>query len=201
MDPFKQIDLFEQELAAYTGAPYAIVTDCCTHAIELALRHDRIKETSFTAYNYLSVLMTFHKLKIAYQLLDEPWHGPYQFHGTRIVDSARRLDSKMYQPGTIVCVSFGRGKPLDLHRGGALLLDDAVAYEKIRLWRYDGRDLSILPWQSQKRFPVGFHYKMTPDEAKLGRAKLAAEDFTPNQYDWKNYPDCRQIELYDDNNL
>ena len=25
---------FEQALAEYTGSPYAVVTDCCTHAIE-----------------------------------------------------------------------------------------------------------------------------------------------------------------------
>ena len=29
---------FEQELATFTGAPYVVTTDCCTHAIELCFR-------------------------------------------------------------------------------------------------------------------------------------------------------------------
>jgi len=198
MDPFAQIDLFEQELAAFTGAPYAVTTDCCTHAIELAMRLDRVTETAFSAYTYLSVLMIFHHLDIRYQLIDDRWQGQYRFHHTRIVDSARKLSENMYQPGTITCLSFGRGKPMDLHRGGALLLDDRAAYDKLRLWRYDGRDLSILPWQAQKRFPVSWHYKMTPDEAQIGRRKLAQRDFIGSQPGWDWYPDCRLVEIYDD---
>lgn len=198
MDPFKQIELFEQEIAEFAGARYAVATDCCTHAIELALQHDQVKQTKFSAYTYISVLMTCHKLKINYELIDERWTGWYLFHGTRIVDSAREFKENMYQSGTITCVSFGRGKPMDLARGGALLLDDADAYEKLLKWRYDGRDLAQLPWQSQKRFPVGFHYKMTPDEAILGRQKLADRDFIPNQINWSGYPDCREIEIYND---
>jgi len=29
---FDKIKKFEEELAEFTGAPYAIMTDCCTHA-------------------------------------------------------------------------------------------------------------------------------------------------------------------------
>lgn len=201
MDPFVQIDLFEQELAQYTGAPYAVATDCCSHAIEMAMRLDQVKSTSFTAYNYISVLMIFHKLKIDYTLTDETWQGQYRFHGTRIIDSARQLSKNMYIPGTITCVSFGRGKPMELHRGGAMLLDDKASYDRLRLWRYDGRDLSISPWVNQRRFPVGFRYKMTPDEAALGREKLSKEEFNLPQPAWDWYPDCRTIEIYNDNNV
>jgi dTDP-4-amino-4,6-dideoxygalactose transaminase len=201
MDPFQQIDLFEQELAEFTGAKYAVATDCCTHAIELAMRYDRVKETQFSAYTYLSVLMIFHHLKIDYKLIDDKWSGQYLFYNTRIIDSARQLKQNMYDPGSVTCVSFGRGKPLDLHRGGALLLDDKTMYEKLKLWRYDGRNLSILPWQNQKKFLLSFHYKMTPDEATLGRKKLLQQNFTGNQLDWRAYPDCREIEIYNDDPL
>ena len=34
---FDKILEFETALAEYTGAPYAVMTDCCTHAIELCL--------------------------------------------------------------------------------------------------------------------------------------------------------------------
>ena len=195
MDSFYQISKFESQLAQYTGAPYAIAVDCCTHAIELAMRYDQITYTEFSAYNYLSVLMTMHKLGIGYKLLDDQWTGQYCFKHTRIIDSARQLSANMYQAGTITCVSFGRGKPLDLHRGGALLLDDQQAYSAIQLQRYDGRDLTILPWQSQKKFKLGFHYKMTPDEASLGIEKLSNKEFNLNQIDWSGYPDCRNIDI------
>ena len=31
---FDIIREFEEELASYTGAKYAVMTDCCTHALE-----------------------------------------------------------------------------------------------------------------------------------------------------------------------
>lgn len=197
MDPFDTISQFEQALAAYTGAPYCVAVDCCTHAIELAMRYDRVQRTEFTAWNYISVVMVMHKLGIEYQLLDEPWTGQYPFHGTRIIDSARRLSASMYQPGTMTCVSFGRGKPLDLHRGGAILLDDPVAQQILREQRYDGRDLSILPWPAQQRFRVGYHYKMTPDEAAVGLQRLSQREFNTDQLNWTGYPDCRTLTIYD----
>lgn len=198
MDPFYQIDLFEKQIAEYTGAPYCVAVDCCTHAIELAMRYDRVTETSFSAYTYLSVVMIFHQLQIKYTLLDEKWQHQYQFHGTRIVDSARYMAQDMYKPGTITCLSFGRGKPLDIHRGGALLLDDKEAYQRIQQVRYDGRDLTVIPWQNQKRFPAGFHYKLTPDEATHGSEKLKNREFTTDQPSWDFYPDTRKIEIYND---
>ena len=38
---FDDIRRFEDALAEFTGAPYAIMTDCCTHAIELCLQIGR----------------------------------------------------------------------------------------------------------------------------------------------------------------
>jgi len=146
---FDVIYRFEQELAAHTGAPYAIMTDCCTHALELCFRYDLVLSCKFTPYTYVSVSQTMHKLGIAYEYLDEPeqtWVGEYEFQGTRIWDSARRLEPNMYRPGQMQCLSFGYSKPLDIGRGGAILLDDAEAYEILIRQRYDGRDLRISPW-------------------------------------------------------
>ena len=72
---FDTILKFEQALAEYTGAPYAIMTDCCTHAIEMCMRYKRVKRVQFTAYTYLSVPMTMHKLGIEYELVPEKWIG------------------------------------------------------------------------------------------------------------------------------
>ena len=149
---FDKIESFETALAEYTGAPYAIMTDCCTHAIELCLRYERPSNLSFTAYTYLSIPMLMHKLGIEYRLIPEEWTGEYQFHGSRVWDSARRLEPDMYRSGQMQCLSFGHGKPLQIGRGGAILLDDKEAYDSMIQQRYDGRDLSVSPWQEQKVF-------------------------------------------------
>jgi dTDP-4-amino-4,6-dideoxygalactose transaminase len=82
---FEKIKQFEDALAEFTGAPYAVMTDCCTHAIELCLRYERVQECEFTPYTYLSIPMLMHKLGIEYPILDhawQRWHGEYQFINT-----------------------------------------------------------------------------------------------------------------------
>jgi dTDP-4-amino-4,6-dideoxygalactose transaminase len=192
---FDKILQFEKSLAEFTGAPYAIMTDCCTHAIELCLRYDKIKSCSFTAFTYLSIPMTMHKLGIRYSFEDESWTGEYQFYDTRIWDSARRLEKDMYRPGTMQCLSFGHGKPLHIGRGGAILLDDVEAYDTMLAQRYDGRDLSISPWESQQVFKVGYHYKPTIEEATQGLALLEGVKANRPSPAHVNYPDCRKITI------
>jgi dTDP-4-amino-4,6-dideoxygalactose transaminase len=198
---FDDIYRFEVALAAYAGAPYAIMTDCCTHAIELCLRHDKIKQCTFTPFTYLSIPMTMHKLGIEYdyygdnQAHKQHWVGEYEFEGTRIWDSARRLEKNMYRSGMMQCLSFGHGKPLHIGRGGAILLDDADAYAKLIKMRYDGRDLSISPWQEQQEFEVGYHYKPTPEEAVTGIALLEGiKEFSVKPI-YVPYPDLRLITI------
>ena len=197
---FDRILQFERELAKFTGAPYAIMTDCCTHAIELCMRYDRVEFCAFTPFTYISVPMLMHKLgiKYTYEVGDpEQWVGEYQFRKTRIWDSARRLEENMYRPGQIQCLSFGHDKPLHIGRGGAIILDDEQAYKDIILMRYDGRDLNIKPWISQSVFRVGYHYKPTPEEAVQGLALLKGlEEFCPAPKH-VDYPDLRTITITD----
>lgn len=189
---FKSISDFEQALANYTGAPYAIMTDCCTHALELCFRYDRPKFVRFTAYTYLSVPMILRRLDIGYEHLDEEWIGEYQFHGSRIWDSARLLRENMYRPGMLQCLSFGFDKPLEIGRGGAILTDDERFYQKVIRQRYDGRDLDISPWQDQQVFEIGYHYRPTPEEAEIGLTILGTHN---NQPQPKTYPDLRKIRI------
>lgn len=191
---FDKILEFERALAAYTGARYAVMTDCCTHAIELCLRHDRIAATRFTAFTYLSIPMIMHKLGIEYELIDEDWQGEYAFHGTRIWDSARRLEPSMYRPGQLQCLSFGFSKPMatSTGRGGAVLLDDVLTYQCLLKMRYDGRDLEISPWQSQREFVLGYHYRPTIEEAQSAMDALIR---VQPQSQKVAYPDCRKITI------
>jgi dTDP-4-amino-4,6-dideoxygalactose transaminase len=187
---FEKIIEFERALAKFTGAPYAVMIDCCTHAIELCLRYDKITRVQFPAHTYLSIPMTMHKLGIEYNYSDKLWIGEYQFIGTRIWDSARLLREGMYRPGQLQCLSFGHSKPLEIGRGGAILTDDVEIYDILSQQRYDGRDLSVSPWEQQKIFRVGYHYKPTIEEAVIGLEKLSGVDQTPKYFE---YPDLREI--------
>ena len=187
---FEKISEFESALAEFTGAPYAVMTDCCTHAIELCLRVDRVKRCCIPAHTYLSVPMTLHKLDIAFDYTDMDWLGEYQLTGTRIWDSARLLKQDMYRTGMLQCLSFGYDKPLAIGRGGAILTDDVEVYDVLKLQCYDGRDLTISPWENQKTFRIGYHYRPTIEEAVRALVLLPTVDQEPKP---KQYPNLREI--------
>jgi dTDP-4-amino-4,6-dideoxygalactose transaminase len=190
---FDTLFQFERDLARYTGAPYVVVTDGCTHGIELVLRYHRIKEVEFTAYTYLSIPQTMLNLGVKFTLTDEQWQGEYQFHGTNIWDSARRLEPGMYRPGQIQVLSFGHTKPMDLGgQCGAILVDDVVTHADLSRMRSDGRDLAISPWIQQKNFSRGWHYCPSLESCDLGIRTLP--NITP-QCQKGNYPDCREISI------
>ena len=186
---FQALFDFEEALAAYTGAPYAVVTDGCTHALELCFRHDQIEHTRFTAYTYLSVPMLMRHLDIEYEMVDEPWIGEYSFLNTRIWDSARRLEPNMYRAGQMQCLSFGWTKPMQLGKVGAILLDDREAYLKFSRQRSDGRDLNIA-WQDETDLILGYHYCPTLELCDNGLELLLTIE--PKSQPGV-YPDCRKI--------
>lgn len=189
---FETLFEFESRLAKYAGAPYAVVTDGCTHAIELAMRYNRVYYTEFSAHTYISIPQTMKQLGIRYELKDEQWQGEYQFHLTNIWDSARRLEPGMYRPGQMQCLSFGIGKPIQLGKVGAVLLDDFAAYQSLSRMRADGRDLRIKPWQDQKQFDVGYHYCPTLEDCERGIRAL--ENFS-GACQSVTYPDCRKLTI------
>lgn len=187
---FEIIKEFELALAQKTGAPYAIMTDTCTNALELCFRYDAVTHCDYPKYTYLSIHQLMHRLNIEYELTDEEWIGEYQFNNTRIWDSARLLADNMFRPGTLQCLSFGFGKPLQLGWGGAILTDDEKFYNVVIRQRYDGRDLNLAPWQNQELPKIGYHMRPTPELAKLGLELLPNTNPTPV---YKAYPDGKQI--------
>lgn len=201
-DAFLAIKDFESALCEYTGAPYCITTDCCTHAIEIAFRlaHDGSAVT-FPAKTYISVLMTMHKLGIEYTLEDVEWRQCYQFKNSRIWDCARLLEPAMYELGTIQCLSFGRTKPLQINRGGCILTDNADVYHRASRMRYDGRDIfqysigTEHSWAMQKEFDVGYHYYLRPEDCVTGLNLLRQGNFVPQVEKHYNYPDCRTVKI------
>jgi|TARA_R110001606_G_scaffold325810_3_gene472544 dTDP-4-amino-4,6-dideoxygalactose transaminase len=194
---YHHISEFENKLAEFTGAPYVVATDCCTHAIEMCMRHDAVKKVkSFTCYTYLSVPMTLVKLGIKFKYDDDRWIGEYNFKGTRIWDSARLLHPKMYRRGQLQCLSFGNGKPLDNKRGGAILCGTAKEHDTLKQMGHDGRDFKYKKWIDQKRFNVGYHYNMAVEHAiqcnDLLEAYKKKDSYLPHIVE---YSDCRSVKI------
>ena len=187
---FKTLFEFEKALCEYTNAPFAVVTDCCTHAIELCMRIDNVHITDFTAFTYLSIPQLMRNLNINFQLIGEKWVGEYQFHGTNIWDSARRLERGMYRTGQKQCLSFGHTKPLQLGRCGAILLDNVEEYRVLSRMRSDGRDLRLNPWHDHA-ISKGYHYCPTLETCEKGIKKLPTIDERPKYH---QYPDCRILD-------
>lgn len=195
---FKDIFLFEQHLSKFTGAPYVITTCCCTHALELCFKILKPSSVKFTSYTYMGILMLLKNLKIPFNIFPEKWLGMYKFHNTNVWDSARQFTPNMYIPGSYICLSFGEGKPLDLGRGGAILLDNEEHYKTLNLLRFDGRDVTFDPWINQRIFDYGFHYKLNNRECIQGIEKLQ-QYISDNNFKIENinYTDCRQMIIKD----
>jgi dTDP-4-amino-4,6-dideoxygalactose transaminase len=192
---YKKLFDFEQALGEFTGAPYVVVTDGCTNAIELCFRYLGVTECQFSPYTYLSIPMLMHRLGINYSYLDHAWQrwvGEYPFINTPVWDSARLLKQGMYRSGQMQCLSFGNTKPLQLGRVGAILLDDKKAYNKLSMMRSDGRDFHIQPWPAQKTFNIGYHYCPTLELCELGTRLLPTVDQEPK---FVEYQDLRNINI------
>jgi hypothetical protein len=136
-----------------------------------------------------------HHLSIDYELITEKWSGEYQLYGTRIWDSARRLERNMYASGTMQCLSFGWTKPLQLGKVGAILLDDAEAYRVMSRQRSDGRDLHV-PWETETDLILGYHYCPTLELCAKGLELLPQVNEKPK---YVQYPDCRNFIIKDNN--
>jgi dTDP-4-amino-4,6-dideoxygalactose transaminase len=96
----------------------------------------------------------------------------------------------MYRAGQLQCLSFGHGKPLELGKAGAILLDNPADYLALSCMRSDGRDLRINPWQDQEVIYQGFHYCPTLETCELGINELPGVTLGITT---QVYPDLRKI--------
>ena len=197
---FQTVSDFEHAIAQYYRAPYAVATDCCTHAIELCLRHQQPVRVTCPAHTYISVPFTFVKLGLGWRFTESPWHYYYQIGSTNIIDAAVYFKRDGYISGTLMCLSFQFRKPLSLGRGGAILCDNRLDYDALKAMTYDGR-CGDTPWADQAISTVGYHYYMTPETAQQGLEKLPdAHLRATKHWSWQDYPDLRQMPVFGSGN-
>lgn len=192
----KEVQEFEEIIANFFGAKYAVAVDSCTHAIELSLRYLGVNNTSCPKHTYLSVPMTFEKLKLKYNFTDEKWSDYYYLGNSNIIDAAVYWENNGYIKNTFMCVSFQYKKHLKLGRGGIILLNDLNDYKILKKMSYDGR-LPDIPWADQDIDYLGYHYYMTPETAKEGIKKFyQVKDKLPRAWSYLDYPDISQMKVF-----
>jgi dTDP-4-amino-4,6-dideoxygalactose transaminase len=193
---FENIKLFEQRVAEFFGAPYAVAVDCCTHGIELCMRQQKVTHFTVPKRTYISVPFLASKLGIDFDWKDENWQDFYYLGGTNIIDAAVLWEPDSYIPGTFMCVSFQFRKHLSLGRGGIILTDDEESAILLKKMSYDGR-LPDIPWREQNIDTMGYHYYMTPETATLGLEKLDdAISNKPRKWTIEDWPDLTNMEIF-----
>lgn len=192
------VQLFENEIANWFGSPYAVATDCCTHAIELSLRYKGVTQTACPSRTYVSIPMTLEKLGIDWSWHDEDWSSYYYLKDTNIVDAAVLWEQDSYIPKTLMCLSFQFQKHLSLGRGGAILCSTKQDYDQLKKMSHDGR-VPFDPWMQQDIDTLGYHYYMTLETAEEGLMKLKdAKNRASKIWTQDEYPYLPNMKIFKD---
>jgi dTDP-4-amino-4,6-dideoxygalactose transaminase len=187
---------FENTIARFYGAPYAVATDCCTHAIELCLRLMQPTAVTCPKHTYLSIPMTFEKLGLQWEFYDYQWQDYYYIGNTNIVDAAVLWKENSYIDNTFMCLSFQFKKHLNLGRGGMILTDNLEDAIKLKKMSYDGRLPDVL-WKDQDIDMLGYHYYMTPETAELGIEKFhQVKNLESKRWSNQDYPNISKIKVF-----
>jgi FkbM family methyltransferase len=196
---------FEERLAEYTGAPYAVTVDNQSNALFLALYYEKItgKTIKIPSRTYPSVPCEIIHAggKVEFEQVYGPTlKGPYQLSPTNVWDSALRFTTDMYIPGTHMCLSFtGPYKHLKLGKGGAILTDDFEAYKWFKRARYSGRN--EVSYHDDNFDMLGWNFYMMPEIASRGLLLMNQfynMDGTPKHNEDLElpYPDLSKFDIY-----
>lgn len=153
----RTIEAFESELCEYTGAPYAVTMKRCCIALKGCMEYYRATRSSpffgpaspffgpgwrvyLPRFTYVFVPQTLVRSDFVVDCTGPDWSGGYQLWPYPVWDYARRFRPNMYKAGQFQCLSFHTSKILSCDtEGGAVLCDDPIAADWLRIWRNDGR--------------------------------------------------------------
>lgn len=169
-NPFKIVQMFEEEIADYTGAKYAISVDNCTNAIFLVCKYLNVVDVVIPSKTYLSVPQSIIHAggNVIFDRTNKTnnWRGIYQLKPYPIYDSAKRFTSNMYIPNTFMCLSFHIKKHLKISKGGMILTDNEEAVKWFKKARYEGRSEKL--YHQDDIDMLGWNMYMTPQQASHG---------------------------------
>ena len=202
---YKVTEEFENELAKYTGAKFAVTVDNMSNGLFLALMYEKVcgKEITIPARTYPSVpceiIHAGAKVKFR-SVKGKTLTGAYQLEPTNVWDSALTFTADMYKPGTHMCVSFtGPYKHFKLSKGGAILTDNLDAYHWFKRARYSGR--RECSYHDDNLDMLGWNFYMMPELA--ARGLLLMNQFYNTDGSKKHnkdltlpYPDLSKFDVY-----
>lgn len=192
---FNTVTEFENQVAEFFGASYAVAVDSCTHGVELCLRYTLADHITVPKNTYISIPFLANKLQIELEWKKENWID-YYYLTDKVIDAAVLWKPNSYIPGTYMSLSFQYQKHLSLGRGGMILLDNEKDAIELKKMSYDGR-LPNIPWREQNISSFGYHYYMTPETAQLGLDKLPqAKINSPRQWTVNDWPDLTQMKIF-----
>jgi len=173
-NPYKIVQMFEDEVADYTGAKYAVSIDNCTNALFLCCKYFNVKNVTIPSKTYLSVPQSIIHSggNVIFDKRDEAnnWKGIYQLKPYPIYDAAKRFTAGMYIPNTFMCLSFHIKKHLKIGKGGMILTNNIDAVEWFKTARYEGRSEKLYHQDDIKM--LGWNMYMTPQQASHGLALM-----------------------------
>jgi dTDP-4-amino-4,6-dideoxygalactose transaminase len=194
-NPYKIVKMFEEEVAHYTGAPYAVSVNSCTNALFLACKYIGVKdkEVIIPKRTYLSPPQSILQAGGKLVFEDIPWRGIYQFKPFPIYDAAKRFTSNMYMPGSLMCLSFHIKKHLKIGKGGMILADDERAVEWLKRGRYEGR--AEVAYHEDNICEEGWNMYMTPEQATRGL--ILMQNYPQHMPDLPEDPPYRDLTEFD----
>jgi dTDP-4-amino-4,6-dideoxygalactose transaminase len=206
---YKITEEFEERLADYTGAKFAVTVDNQSNGLFLALMYEKVKgiEITIPARTYPSVpCEIIHAgAKVNFTpVKGKTIKGAYQLEPTNVWDSALTFTADMYKPGTHMCISFtGPYKHFKLSKGGAILTDSLEAYHWFKRARYSGRRETS--YHDDHFDMLGWNFYMMPELA--ARGLLLINQFYNTDGTKKHnadlelpYPDLSKFEIYTKSN-
>lgn len=199
MNPFTVVNLFEEAVAEYTGAPYAVAVDSCTNALFLCCKYMKVMKVFIPSKTYLSVPQSIIHAggQVTFDRRENNWQGVYKLAPYPLYDAAKRFTSGMYIKDSYMCLSFHIKKYLPIGKGGMILTSDEKAVDWFKKARYEGR--SEVPYHLDAINSLGYNMYMTPEQAARGLYLLSVlpkhnEDLKEGYKDltefplFKNYP-------------
>jgi dTDP-4-amino-4,6-dideoxygalactose transaminase len=196
-NPYKIVKMFEEEVADYTGAPYAISVDSCTSALFLCCKYLEVSDVIIPSKTYLSVPQSIMNSggNVIFDPSTNDWRGVYQLKPYPIYDAAKRFTSGMYIPNTFMCLSFHIKKHLKIGKGGMILTDNKEAADWFKESRYEGRSEKLYHEDDIKH--IGWNMYMTPQEASHGLSLMQNIEWSYPDLDENNgYRDLRDFSLF-----
>ena len=196
-NPYKIVKMFEEEIANYTGAKYAVAVDSSTNALFLCCKYLNVKEVTIPKRTYLSVPMSIMHAGGEVIFEDVHWGGMYQLKPYPIYDSAKRLTSNMYVEDSFMCLSFHIKKTIAIGKGGMILTDNKDAVEWFKKARYEGRSEKF--YKDDDIDMLGWNMYMTPQQAAHGLAVMQNYPVhRPDEEELGGYRDLTDFTVFKD---